>query len=293
MLTHPSRLIASLLVAFAALGAPWACTAAAQPGLPGKGGGAADRPDGSKLATLTLLAERTAAPPGAEVTLALRFEITPDWHMYWSNPGDSGTPMLFEFDAPEHVELGDVRFPAPRRYEPAGGLTDFIYEDEAILLVPARISDDAPIGAALEIGVKAEWLICKDICIPGEGTSRATIRVASAESAPSDGSVFRRARGAMPRPESARVESAWRDGALRIRVPGATALEFFPALAPYPQMPSDIGEDGVAEGDTLVVRYRAGAASADAVAGVLSVRRAGRAEVEYYEFTASGPGVSP
>jgi len=43
-------------------------------------------------AKLSLLSEQTSLVPGSSQWLGLRFELDPGWHIYWTNPGDSGEP---------------------------------------------------------------------------------------------------------------------------------------------------------------------------------------------------------
>jgi thiol:disulfide interchange protein/DsbC/DsbD-like thiol-disulfide interchange protein len=94
---------------------------------------------------------------------AVDFRIAKGWHIYWQNPGDSGIPTSFSWQLPQGVKAGPIHWPVPERQE-MGGLVNYGYSDRVTLPVPLLFSDDAiPEG---QITVKAEWLVCKDVCIP-------------------------------------------------------------------------------------------------------------------------------
>lgn len=96
-------------------------------------------------------------------TIGLRFQIDPDWHIYWKNPGDSGA-------APKFVLSGDsagpLLWPRPHRIQVAH-LTNIGYEDEVVFTFEVT-----PAAKAAKVQLKAqlEWLVCKVECIPGFAT---------------------------------------------------------------------------------------------------------------------------
>jgi thiol:disulfide interchange protein DsbD len=140
-----------------------------------------------------------------ELWAGLRFELEQGWHVYWQNPGDSGGPPTLLWQPPRGVVPGEFEWPLPERI-PLGPLINYGYTNEVVLPFPLRV--DRPLqagGVALEAQVK--WLICSDICIPGQ--TRLSL--------------------ALPLPESDRSRIAtWRQQIqdARARVPG-------PAPAPW------------------------------------------------------------
>ena len=89
------RAIAAILVALVLALAPHL--------LPGAGQGHAVA---SPVATTAhsraeLLSDRDAVGPGERFTLALRLRLSPGWHTYWLNPGDSGMAPEFRWTLPE------------------------------------------------------------------------------------------------------------------------------------------------------------------------------------------------
>ncbi len=130
--------------------------------------------DGAKLARMDVVAGRSSVAPGGEVLLGVRWKITPGWHLYWRNPGDSGTAPRISVKAPEGIQVGDIAWPRPVVFEDDWGDTTYGYEHEVILLLPLRIPLQAPEGP-LTLEVDAEWLVCKEACLLGEG--RVSIRM--------------------------------------------------------------------------------------------------------------------
>ena len=113
-----------------------------------------------------LVARESAVVPGKRLTLGLRLLHDPHWHTYWRNPGDSGLATQLDLTLPEGFTAGAIEWPAPKRlFIPP--LANYGYEDELVLPlsveVPATIEADT-----VRLTGKAFWLMCSDICIPGE-----------------------------------------------------------------------------------------------------------------------------
>ncbi|MEM6474754.1 MAG: thioredoxin family protein [Pseudomonadota bacterium] len=104
---------------------------------------------------------------GEEWMLALRFTPSaPEWHGYWSNPGDAGLGMELSLDLPEGWEMGEALYPVPKRLL-IGDLMNHIYEGQYAVLVPVKVPADAVIEGVPDIGGFVEYLACTDkICVP-------------------------------------------------------------------------------------------------------------------------------
>ncbi|MEY3116597.1 MAG: Thiol:disulfide interchange protein DsbD precursor, partial [Pseudomonadota bacterium] len=147
------------------------------------------RPVGQMVQTpqvkATLLAE---APNGIEAgkTLWLGLEMVhqPEWHTYWRNPGDSGLPTVLQWKLPEGLVAGNLIWPVPRRI-PIGPLANFGYEDTLLLVTPIQVSKSfKPQGneTSVQIDLHANWLICKQECIPQEGSFSLRVPIKGATS---------------------------------------------------------------------------------------------------------------
>jgi thiol:disulfide interchange protein DsbD len=132
--------------------------------------------------------------PGKPAWLGLKIEHKAHWHTYWKNPGDSGLPTTLTWTLPPGVGTGEIDWPTPKRL-PIGPLMNFGYEDT--LLLPVALTVPAGfVGDTLEVKLNAEWLVCKDVCIPesGEFVLQLPVKAATAGHA----ALFAAARAARP-----------------------------------------------------------------------------------------------
>lgn len=98
--------------------------------------------------------------------LAVTFENTKDWHTYWKNPGDAGLAIKVKFYVDNNlVALNDYPWPTPKRYIEQGNMWAYGYGEKY-----AFFYDLSPKFKNKEIKIVGEWLVCKDICIPGSRT---------------------------------------------------------------------------------------------------------------------------
>ena len=119
-------------------------------------------------ATVTLLSEQVKAEPDQTLWLALRFELIPHWHIYWRNPGASGSAPLIRWTLPAGWEAGEVQWPVPKRIR-VGPLTNYGYEDSVSLLVPVEVPPGPLPAGPQTLIAEAEWLVCRVDCIPESG----------------------------------------------------------------------------------------------------------------------------
>ncbi|MBB6558686.1 thiol:disulfide interchange protein DsbD [Acidovorax soli] len=204
-------------------------------------GGAASAQLGGKSVVVT---ERTRAEllahapeglePGKPVWVGLQLTHQPEWHSYWKNPGDSGLPTKLEWKLPAGVLAGEIAWPMPRKY-PIGTLINYGYEHTVLLPVPLNISSDfqpSLLSGALEVKLKAQWLVCRKECIPEEGEFLLAIPAKSAIAL--HGPVFQASFAAQPKPLADKATVTIDGTSLRLRVSGLPAdlrnkpLEFFP-----------------------------------------------------------------
>ena len=144
-----------------------------------------------------LVANRDAIVAGQPITLGLRVRHDPKWHTYWRNPGDSGLPTLFPLSLPDGYVAGLVQWPAPHRI-PVGPLLNFGYDGDLILPVTVQVPTKLAAGEQV-FATKAQWLMCKDVCIPGEADLTLSLPVAAKQAQPSSwSSLFETMSAASP-----------------------------------------------------------------------------------------------
>ena len=166
-----------------------------------------------------LHAERTAAVPGKPATVGLRLRMDEHWHTYWRNPGDSGLPTKIRWTLPEGWSAGPIQWPYPEAQR-VGPLMNYGYSDEVMLLVDLTPPDSAAAGP-VTIQADADWLVCKDICIPEKATLTLAFAVAGGEpgAVSRNASLFARERARLPAtPAGWDVQSVIAGNKLTLRV---------------------------------------------------------------------------
>lgn len=178
--------------------------------------------------TAELVSSASALVPGTTTTLALVLDIAPGWHTYWRNPGESGLPTTLDWRLPAGWTAGAIEWPAPQRL-PAGPLVNYGYVGEVLHLVPLTVPAAAQAGAQAVLAARADWLVCKETCIP-EGADLTLALPVAREAGPDP-------RWAKPIAET------------RAKFPHA--------------LPAGWTATAQASGATIVLRLRPGAAAAD------------------------------
>ena len=124
----------------------------------------------------TLVSAQESIEAGQRFWVALHFDIIEGWHTYWKNPGDSGSAPTIAWTLPDGFEAGDIQWPYPERL-PVEPLMNYGYSNESWLLVPMTAPDTLP-PDAITLKAEADWLVCKEECIPEEGTFSLSIATA-------------------------------------------------------------------------------------------------------------------
>ena len=184
--------------------------------------------------TAELVSGEAALVPGTTATLALRLAIEPGWHTYWRNPGESGLPTTLAWRLPPDYAAGAIVWPAPRAL-PAGPLVNYGYEGEVFHLVPLAVPADARPGASASLAARADWLVCKETCIPEGADLTLELPVAANAGASPWHDAIAATRAALPRALpagwSASASASGPAIALRLEPPANAAdpgkLQFF------------------------------------------------------------------
>lgn len=154
---------------------------------------------GDELVRAQLITERPHASPGTPFWVAVRLRMADGWHVNWLNPGDAGLAPTIRWALPEGWKAGEIQWPYPHRFLlPA--LAIYGYEHEVLLLVELTPPGSLRDGSVAEIGAAIEWLACREACVPGEATLRASIPV-SLEIGPRESArldLFDKARKELP-----------------------------------------------------------------------------------------------
>jgi len=129
--------------------------------------GAATEPVRQPNVEVELLTDANTIGAGESFWIGIRYEMEPGWHIYWKNYGDTGIPTEIEWILPEGFEAGELHWPTPGTYL-MSGLMNYVYEDEVILMAEVQAPTTLKPGDEVAVGARTHWLVCEDICIPGE-----------------------------------------------------------------------------------------------------------------------------
>ncbi len=207
--------------------------------------------------SVELLVPPAELAPGQSFTAGLDFKLEPHWHVYWLNAGDSGEPPRLSWTLPAGITAGPMQFPTPKRL-PLGPLMDFGYEDEVVFPVEMHVAPSVPTGKPAVLTAKVDWLVCREVCLPGKATLSVTRPVAaaaniSAETNTAAAALIAKfvAREPQPLPSGSRAHFAANGKSLTVEVltgHGETSAQFFPYeqtqivnAAPQPVRAADKG----------------------------------------------------
>jgi thiol:disulfide interchange protein DsbD len=253
-----------------------------------------------------LIPEAGSVAAGGTLWVDLHLDIAPGWHTYWRNPGDSGLPTEIAWELPTGFSAGEIVWPVPERFV-LGTIGNYGYHGSADLLVPIAAPANLSPGSAVHLEANANWLVCSDICIPGDAKLALDLPVGAAPAAadPSVAALFAAVRGSLP--EAAGFETRFSVSAqeLRLFVPAAAlpdplnggvdrpAVAFFPFDSNVVDAGVEPKEERLADGLELVLARASGptATLPTTLAGVLVLRGAdgpGQAQSER-AFSISAP----
>ena len=124
-----------------------------------------------------LVSSQRVVEPGQTFTAAIRMQMDPDWHIYWRNPGDSGTPPQVEWQLPQGVRADDIQWPLPVKIK-IDPLMIYGYRGEVFLLVNIHVPADY-LQPQLPLHVHLKYLACRIACVPGDAKLALNLPVGS------------------------------------------------------------------------------------------------------------------
>ena len=98
-------------------------------------------------------------------------DIADGWHTYWRTPGESGLAPTFSWEGSENLAKVDIFYPAPVR-DTVMDIHTFIYPTDVALPIKVLAADAT---RPVVLKGKADYMVCKDICVPETDTFSLTI----------------------------------------------------------------------------------------------------------------------
>jgi len=183
--------------------------------------------------TASLLSYGSWVQPGAPLAVAVRLEVSPEWYVYWHQPGEAGLPTTVSWQLPRGYRTGGLRFPLPERYVVAGLATHVLRGDVMLfdtIVAPPVVRGRQTLRATVRYGV------CRDVCIPQQVELSLTLPVR--DRVPDAGfttrTIFERGRRRLPHPPPAHDRIALRRDGARL----CLAIEHPPSMGEGPVVDS-------------------------------------------------------
>jgi thiol:disulfide interchange protein DsbD len=146
-----------------------------------------------------LLANVQSVQPGKSFTVGLRLRMSPGWHTYWENPGESGLATTIRWTLPEGFQAGEIQWPLPEKKIESGDVLTYGYDGETLLMIPITPSPQISPGSRVTLKARAEWLECENTCVPGAADVELTLPVLPDSPLPAHEALFAGYRKELPR----------------------------------------------------------------------------------------------
>ncbi|NBX03737.1 MAG: hypothetical protein EBR02_06730 [Alphaproteobacteria bacterium] len=129
----------------------------------------------------SLVAKTTGIVASENLQVGLLLEPKEEgWHTYYKDPGDAGLATSITWTLPEGFVAGEIQWP-PYHVMDEDGIKVNAYDGRVFLPVdiipPQGIADT---GAPYVLKAKAQWLVCKEICIPESAELELSLPVVAA-----------------------------------------------------------------------------------------------------------------
>ena len=110
-----------------------------------------------------LISTKTKSDNSEEVILGLEYQLDTGWKTYWKSPGGGGFPQKIDWKNSVNIENIKIDWPRPKEFEILG-LTSIGYEERVIFPLSVKLKNK---NILTKFNLKINYLVCKDICIPG------------------------------------------------------------------------------------------------------------------------------
>jgi thiol:disulfide interchange protein/DsbC/DsbD-like thiol-disulfide interchange protein len=185
------------------------------------------------LVRAQLLADTNAIVPGQSFQAGLLLEMADGWHTYWEYSGDAGLPTTIQWQLPKGFTAGPIDWPVPEAKLEPGDIQTYAYGGRVLLLT--TITPPAGVSGNITLKAKADWLVCKETCIPGGAELELALPVATNFS-PANAALFEEFRSQLPSEKKPPYPISWKRTANQLTlevggIPANTPLALFPLPA--------------------------------------------------------------
>tara|TARA_Y100000590_G_scaffold463244_1_gene629530 strand:- start:2241 stop:4280 length:2040 start_codon:yes stop_codon:yes gene_type:complete len=100
-----------------------------------------------------------------QIYVGLEYQMDPGWKTYWKSPGDAGFAQEISWENSSNIKNLEIKWPTPIEFEILG-LKSIGYKDKVIFPLIIDLIDP---NKKTQINISTNYLVCKDICLPGKG----------------------------------------------------------------------------------------------------------------------------
>ncbi|MEC8067306.1 MAG: thioredoxin family protein [Pseudomonadota bacterium] len=114
-----------------------------------------------------IVSKQETLHPTKPFEIGVAFTVDPGWHIYWDNAGDSGykTSINWSFDKKVKM-LKENLTPTPQIFN-SEGIVDYGFKGNVLYKTIAQL-ENSPKSFSLFAEADIKYLVCKDVCLPGE-----------------------------------------------------------------------------------------------------------------------------
>ena len=186
----------------------------------------------------TLVSSVDAAAVEQDFHVGVRLDIFDHWHVYWTSPGNTGTPTVVAFEVDkERVSVEEPRFPVPQVFDPKDlEFYSFGYSHSVLIPASALVVEEPP-GGTTRLKALVSWLACKKTCVQGKAEVYLDLKVEEKARKSMHAEQFTKVVAALP--EETDSDGAWLESfdfekgefVARLRVRGLDQVSgFIPSL---------------------------------------------------------------
>lgn len=241
-----------------------------------------------------LTSKQASVGGNGQLDLALTLTVKPGWHIYWSNPGESGYAPAVDWTAPSGTVASAFIHPAPELLE-LSGIASNVHTGQVTLLQSLRL----PVvqrGGMVRLTGKLDLLVCSESsCVPDPVDLAMTMPAGDGRADPKAEPLFVQATAALPRPADQGAQYRLEGKSIKLFIPlsgrvAQTAHVFLDA--PMIATESAVQQFGEVQGGVTVTLKAGSVPPPKLLTGVLRLGgRAGEA-ARGISFAAT-PAVSP
>jgi len=115
-----------------------------------------------KHSTAKIIFAGKAIGNNKDLKAILNIKLEDGWDSYWRTPGEVGLAPSFNWSSSKNLKSANIKYPFPTRFI-TSGIENFGYRDN--ISFPINIIPKA-FNKPIDLKLKLEILICKEICVP-------------------------------------------------------------------------------------------------------------------------------